>query len=234
MDDPRFAIYFVPPADSALYRFGASFLGYDCYTGEGLGPPACLGLSAHDRMELTRTPRLYGFHATLKAPFHLVPTVTESDLVTEFRRFAAAPRTLATFEPVIASLGQFVAIVPAATNAAVDLLAADCVAVFDRFRRPPSLADRCKRLSAGLSPRQVENLDKWGYPFVFQDFRFHMTLTGSIEADRRAALVELLEDCFKANCGDKPLTLMQLALVRQDAPATPFRVVGRVALAPSE
>ena len=117
MDEPRFAIYFVPPADSALHRFGASFLGYDCYTGEELGPPACLGLSARDRTELTRTPRLYGFHATLKAPFHLVPTLAESDLVTELRRFAAAPRTLPTFAPVIASLGHFVAIVPRTTNA---------------------------------------------------------------------------------------------------------------------
>ncbi len=30
MDEPRYAIYFVPPARSDLYRFGARFLGYDC------------------------------------------------------------------------------------------------------------------------------------------------------------------------------------------------------------
>ena len=31
---PRYAIYFVPGHDTELYRFGASVLGYDCYTGE--------------------------------------------------------------------------------------------------------------------------------------------------------------------------------------------------------
>ena len=38
MDEPRYAIYFVPPANSDLHRFGAGFLGYDCYTGEDARP----------------------------------------------------------------------------------------------------------------------------------------------------------------------------------------------------
>ena len=38
--------------------------------------------------ELTREPRRYGFHATLKAPFRLLPPFTEADLVAELDRFS--------------------------------------------------------------------------------------------------------------------------------------------------
>ena len=80
MDEPRYAIYFVPPAACGLYRFGAGFLGYDCYTGESLRHPQGIALTASEWAQLTREPRKYGFHATLKAPFHLLPPLTEADL----------------------------------------------------------------------------------------------------------------------------------------------------------
>src|SRR5262249_12768926 len=79
-DEPRYAIYFVPPADSALYRSGAGFLGYDCYPGKRLRQPQDTGLTASEWAQLTREPRRYGFHATLKAPFRLLPPFTEMDL----------------------------------------------------------------------------------------------------------------------------------------------------------
>jgi hypothetical protein len=225
MDQPRFAIYFVPPADSALYRFGAGFLGYDCYTGKDLGAPEPTALGLSDWMALTRAPRAYGFHATLKAPFHLAPTSTESELAVELERFVAAPRLLPTFEPVVRALGRFVAIVPGTANGAIDRLAADCVTAFDRFRRPLGIEERRRRLDAELSRRQIENLDRWGYPFVFEDFRFHMSLTGAIETERRDGVVAMLQDRFTAACGGDPLTVTRLALLRQERPSTPFRVV---------
>ena len=103
MDEPRYAIYFVPPAACGLYRFGAGFLGYDCYTGESFRPPQDIALSGSEWAQLTREPRKYGFHATLKAPFHLLPPFTEADLTAELERFAAIPRTLPAIEPAIIS-----------------------------------------------------------------------------------------------------------------------------------
>jgi uncharacterized protein DUF1045 len=125
MDEPRYAIYFVPPADTALYRFGAGFLGYDCYTGESLPHPEETGLTASEWAQLTREPRQYGFHATLKAPFRLLPPFTEIDLTAELERFAAIPRTLPAIEPAIQALARFIAVVAAAPSMALDRLAAD-------------------------------------------------------------------------------------------------------------
>jgi putative phosphonate metabolism protein len=230
MDASRYAIYFVPPANSDLYRFGAVFLGFDCYTGEDLGHPDDAGLDAREWADLTREPRKYGFHATLRAPFHLLPPFTEADLTAELQRFAAIPRARPAIEPAIQSLGRFIAIVASEPSADVDRLAADCVTAFDRFRRALTSQEKDKRLGAGLTEGQVRNLDRWGYPYVFDDFRFHMTLTGPIDAGRRGAIITLLQGRFNRVNGSRPLPVTHVALVRQDAPSTPFRVVCQVEL----
>ena len=230
MDERRYAIYFVPPAASDLYRFGAGVLGYDCYTGESLHHPQGIALTASEWAQLTREPRRYGFHATLKAPFHLLPPFTEADLTAELERFAAIPRTLPAIEPTIRPLAQFIAVVAAAPSLALDRLAADGVMAFDRFRGPLTSHEREQRLGADLSERQIENLDRWGYPYVFEDFRFHLTLTGPIDAERRASILALLQARFNDINGGHSLPITQLALVRQDARSTPFRVVGQAAL----
>ena len=149
MNEPRYAIYFVPPARSDLYRFGARFLGYDCYSGDDLGHPADIGLAATAWEELTREPRRYGFHATLKAPFRLLPPFTETDLVAELDRFIALPRASVSVEPTIRAIERFIAIVPRGASAAVEQLAADCVTVFDRFRRPLTPQERDRRVARG-------------------------------------------------------------------------------------
>jgi putative phosphonate metabolism protein len=230
MDEPRYAIYFVPPAASGLYRFGAGFLGYDCYTGENLHHPQGIALSGPEWAQLTREPRKYGFHATLKAPFHLLPPFTEADLTAELERFSAIPRTLPAIEPAIRSVARFIAVVAAAPNMALDRLAADGVMAFDRFRRPLTSYEREQRLGAGLSERQIENLNRWGYPYVFEDFRFHLTLTGPIDAERRASILALLQARFNDINGEHSLPITQLALVRQDDRSMPFRVVDQAAL----
>jgi putative phosphonate metabolism protein len=230
MNEPRFAIYFVPPADTPLYRFGASFIGYDCYTGEDL-EPSKVGLDVAEWTELTRAPRAYGFHATLKAPFHLAPRASEDDLLTAFRKFAATQQAIPALDPLVRSLGQFVAIVPGTANPAIDRLAADCVTTFDKFRRPLDAMERHNRLGAGLSRRQIEHLNRWGYPHVLEDFRFHMTLTGAVAANRRGEILALLQARFDEMVGNARLLISQLALLRQDAPAARFRAVCIAALA---
>jgi hypothetical protein len=230
MDEPRFAIYFVPPADTPLYRFGATFIGYDYYVGGDLEPPN-VGLDIARWTELTQAPRTYGFHATLKAPFRLASTAREDDLLAEFHKFAATPRAIPALDPVVRWLGQFIAIVPATASPTIDLLAADCVTAFERFRRPLDARERHNRLGAGLSRRQIENLDRWGYPYVHEDFRFHMTLTGQVAADRRGDILALLQAHFAATVGAAPVPVSQMALLCQDAPSTRFRVICSAALA---
>jgi putative phosphonate metabolism protein len=222
---PRFAIYFVPAPESALYRFGAGVLGYDCYGGEEVAPPDNLGLSAAERDELTREPRTYGFHATLKAPFRLQPQFDQADLIAAVRRLAAAPRRIPVIAPAVELIAGFVAIVPPAAAPAVQKLADNCVIELDHFRHPMTPQERERRLAAGLSAQEIANLDRFGYRYVGDAFRFHMTLTGRMAPERQGAVHALLKDAFARAVGDDPIPIDRLAVLRQDDAAARFRVI---------
>jgi putative phosphonate metabolism protein len=225
MTGPRYAIYFVPAPDTALYRFGAAALGYDCFTGADIATLKALPVDAGAWRDLTREPRRYGFHATLKAPFRLAEGRTEAELIGEFVEFSRTVDSVPTIEPAVRLLRRFVAIVPVAVGAALDRLAASCVKHFDGFRAPLSNADRSRRLAAQLTERQIGHMERWGYPYVFEDFRFHMTLTGALSADRQETMLAYLQDGLACSHGDAPIKIDRLALLRQDNPTARFVVL---------
>jgi len=226
-DSARYAIYAAPPAGSALAVFGASWLGYDAETGRAVPPPIVAGLMPERWDELTRRARHYGFHGTFKAPFALADGTTAEDLAEAASAFAAgrAPFDL----PLgLARIGGFLALTPAEQRPALNDLANGCVEGFERFRRPETPEQVAKR-RAGLTARQSAHLDRWGYPYVFEDYRFHMTLTDPLpddESDRlQAALAGLLEPLLAL-----PLRIDALCLFRQADRAAPFRLIRRVPL----
>jgi putative phosphonate metabolism protein len=230
MTGSRYAIYFVPPADGGLYRLGSSLLGYDCYRSADVPLPG--GLPG-DWADMTEAPRRYGFHGTLVAPFRLWPDRHEAELVQAAAEFIATPREVATIEPVVRALGKFIAIVPRVRDARLDRLAADCVTAFDRFRAPLSAADRARR-GIGLSERERANLERWGYPYVFEDFRFHMTLTGPLDEQRRRAVTDLLAARLAEAHADGPLPIDRVLLLRQDDDNGRFRVLHEALLRSKE
>jgi len=229
---PRYAIYFVPPAESALYRFGSSVLGYDCYTGGTLTHPDELVRDARAWHSMVDEPRRYGFHATLKAPFHLSSACTEMQLIGALENFAASGHVISVIAPVVRMLSGFAAILSQQQEASLDALAANCTKAFDSFRAPISPQERARRIAAGLNQAQVENLDRWGYPFVFADFRFHMTLTGRIAPDARESAVALLRRSFERLCGYGAIPVDRLALLKQESSDTAFRILRHAPLRP--
>jgi putative phosphonate metabolism protein len=224
MADPRFAIYFVPAATSGLFGFGSAVLGYDCRAAVDVPFPADIPLGAAEWAQLVHEPRTYGFHATLKAPFHLLPDHDQMELERELRKLAAAIAPAPTIIPVVRLLGSFIAVVPRDDSAELRQLAADCVTTFDHLRAPVTPADRARRVQ-GLSERQTANLDSWGYPYVFDDFRFHMTLTGRVDPARHGGVLAYLQGKFAELERVQPLRIDRLALLRQDAPGSRFRVI---------
>jgi hypothetical protein len=224
---PRYAVYFVPAAHSALYRFGSALLGYDCYTGNEIDFPDALPLSPPAWRELTKEPRRYGFHATLKTQFRLADGADETGLIEAFHAFCESEAVAATFTPVVAVIEGFVAIVPSANAPAVDRLAAACVSAFDRFRAPLDAHDRERRLAAGLSAPQAQNLERWGYPYVFEDFRLHLTLTGRLPTERQAVVLPFLREQFAMAQGAAIVRIDAIALLRQDDADARFRILGR-------
>jgi putative phosphonate metabolism protein len=229
---PRYAIYYTPQPGSALDRFGAELLGCDATTGEDLSFPEGIPQLAPDWRELTRDPRKYGFHATLKAPLALAPGKTEAELLAACAAFARTPRPVPVIKPVVGSISGFIAVVPAEPSAELKQFAADCVSEFDSFRAPLTAEDRARRNPSMLTPRQRDYLDRWGYPYVMQDFRFHMTLTGRLPRERHEPVLTMLKNRFSA-LKLKTLAIEGIALFRQDDADSRFRIMGTYALSES-
>lgn len=226
---PRYAIYYAPDAASALHRFGAELLGYDAFDGgERLFPSDVLAHTP-DWIALTSDPRKYGFHGTLKAPFPLAPGNNEADLLASCVAFAAAPRAIPVIAPVVRLIEGFIAVVPDTPSAALSALAQECVETFDGFRAPMTPEDRARRNPASLTARQVEQLDRFGYPYVCDDFRFHMTLTGRLPESRRDRIVAMLGARFSALTLEM-LPIDRIGLFRQDDVESRFTIVWHDAL----
>lgn len=226
---PRFALYAAPATDHPLHDIAARWLGWDPETGAQYPAEPAAGLSAGRISELTADPRKYGFHGTLKPPFHLADGCDEGQLIMALETFAATrqpPRLALT----PAALGSFLALRPAIPSAELDALAADCIRDFDRFRAPPSEQELARRRAAGLSERQEQYLLQWGYPYVLEEFRMHFTLTGRIsdEAARGRLLEHLTE--LTAPALRKDFTLEDVCLFVQGEPSANFRIAGRYRL----
>lgn len=228
---PRYAIYYLPPPGSALDRFGAALLGYDVVSGEDVPFPPEMLSAVPDWAAVTTDPRKYGFHATLKAPTALAPGLTEAELLWACATFAETPRAIPVIKPSVQAIGSFIALVPAEPSEELSQLAADCVRSFDSFRAPLSAEDRARRKPAQLSPQQVQYLDQWGYPYVLEEFRFHMTLTGSLPPDRQQQLLGRLREQF-AKLELDTLAIDRIAVCRQDSPEDRFRSTGQFQLRP--
>ncbi|MEZ5843552.1 MAG: DUF1045 domain-containing protein [Hyphomicrobiaceae bacterium] len=223
----RYAVYLTPAADTALWAFGSQAVGYDSVTGEALTLPDSPFHCRPDAMALTEEPRRYGFHGTLKAPFELAEAHTEEELLTAARVFARARTPFEVPAMTVKALSRFVALVPAAPSAELAGLAADCVTAFEPFRAPLTEADLARRLRASLSEPQRAHLARWGYPYVFDEFRFHMTLTGPIEDDAvRAGAARSLAALYESI--DGPMTVDAITIEVQPARDHRFRVLERI------
>lgn len=193
----RFAIYYAPSATSPLWNRAAAWLGRDSSNGDLFDGPIA-GIERNRLLNLTQSANRYGFHATLKPPMVLAPDTTVDDLRAALAGFAK------TLEPVslgrlnIASLAGFLALIPQHDNAALQDLAAHVVEHFEPFRAPLSPKDRAARAAHGLTPRQEELLDAYGYPYVFDEFRFHMTLTDRLDDAEREEIAAAAESWFAA------------------------------------
>jgi hypothetical protein len=227
---PRYAIYFVPAAQSPLYRYGSAILGYDCYSGKPVAFPDESGRMAMNWSELSAEPRRYGFHATLKAPFHLLPSHSEGQLINALRNFAGLGHAVHTFVPTVRMIAGFFAVVPRWPEAALDALAESCTTLFDAYRAPTTPQERARRIALKRNEEQIRNLDRWGYPYVLSQYRFHMTLSGKVPTGRRKATLAILLQTFRHSGIEASVAVDRVTLVKQETPDTAFRVVSDAAL----
>ncbi|MDR9813718.1 DUF1045 domain-containing protein [Rhizobium hidalgonense] len=219
----RYALYFTPSKDHPLTGAASLWLGRDAFSGETYPAPEHEMLGAAEQFELTADPRRYGFHATIKAPFSLAASVTEKDFMTVVEDFAARTPAFEIPELVLGQLGPFFALVPGSLHQPLQDFAAKVVKSFEPFRAALSPADMARRNPEKLSDGQRANLQRWGYPYVMEDFGFHMTLTGQVPETRAEMMKAILTERFADFIG-RPLSITGLAVFTEETRGAPFKV----------
>lgn len=223
----RYAIYYVPAAGDDLYSAASAWLGRDAYMDMPLVRPVVAGMESLDPDLLTADPRHYGWHATLKAPFELAAGLSAEALLAGIDRYCGSRPPFSALLRV-AALGDFIAFTLAEPSAEMRLLHEDCVRRFDHFRAPLSEFDLARRRRATMTPDQDARLVTFGYPWIFEDFRFHMTLTGRVrEETERVRVLAALQQHFAVHQG--PHVFDGLAVFFQPDRDSDFTVLERFA-----
>lgn len=224
-DYSRYAVYYAPEP-GAFADFCAAWLGWDAARGCAAAHPDLPGLPL-PVSEITATPRKYGFHGTLKPPFRL--TGTRAALEADLAALAARLAPVALKGLTLSRLGSFLALTPCGDTSPLAALAAETVRCLDAHRAPPTEAELERRRKARLSPAQEENLARWGYPYVMDDFRFHLTLSGRLGSDELTQVAEVLDPVL-APLLPRPFGVRELVLFGE-AEDGRFHILHRYALA---
>ncbi|OUM00881.1 hypothetical protein A8M77_19240 [Variovorax sp. JS1663] len=226
----RYAVYFAPRENSPWWLAGSRWLGRCAARAEPLPQVPVPGLSTPRLHALTKAPRRYGWHATLKAPFALAPGVDEARLREGLHELCRAfqPFTLPRLK--VALLDDFLALVPGGDAHAIETLAGACVMRLHPLAAPLTPDALARRRAAGLTPEEDTLMLRWGYPFVLQRFRFHLSLTGALR-DAEPAEVEALKAAARHRFDPlPPCRFDTLSLFAEPRPGADFRLVEQMEL----
>ena len=223
-NDARVAVYYAPRADDPLAVAAANWLGRDAEANAPRRQPDLPDMAA-----ITADPRGYAFHATLKPPMRLA---AGRDWFALVDATAALAGRIAPFElPALAvsDVHGFLALRETVPCPALQSLADLCVAELDGFRIPPDEAELARRRRAGLSAEQDAMLVRWGYPYVFETWFFHMTLTRRLSEAEKAIYRPAAEAWF-AEAVRVPRMVADICLFTQAGAGAPFTIAERFPL----
>ncbi len=180
MTMPRYAIYCAPQEDTPWWSIWSQWLGRDAKARQVLIPPKLVGIDPLVFKALTKDPCRYGLHATIKAPYHLNAQVSFEDMRGKIKELAQVQKPF-VLELGFEQLNHFYALTPVGDPQTINQLAFEVVRELDAFRMPLNEKDLARRRSSGLTAKEDEMLLTWGYPFVAECFRFHLSLTGDLK-----------------------------------------------------
>lgn len=220
----RYAVYYAPrPGDFA--DRAAHWLGWDTVAGKALPHPDLPGLPM---LDITAAPRKYGFHGTIRAPFRLADGLTEQEVRAAVDALAGSLQPARCDGLRLESIEGFLALTLDGCESEVLALAAAVVEGTDCLRAPLTAADRLKRHPELLSSRQAALFERWGYPYVMEEFQFHLTLTSRLQPVEKEVVAVTVRHHFAAVM-PRPFVIEDLCLFGEDGEGK-FHLLHRTAL----
>ncbi len=228
----RYAIYYAPPASTPLWQLGSRWLGRDARSGQLLTPPRIRGIDSERILELTRIPRHYGFHATMTPPFRLNGKTTEPHLLEVLTDFVSRQQPFSIPALKLSQMNGFFCLQPARHSLSLQTLASLCIRAIDHCRAPLTPSELARRKTAVLNGQEKRNLELWGYPYVFEQFCFHFTLTARLSETREKELIHAaLAEIFSPYLAD-PLLIDGLCLFVEPPSGQPMHCLHQFSFAP--
>jgi hypothetical protein len=220
----RVALYYAPAVDDPLWQRACQWLGRNPETNASVNQPDLPQIAA-----ITASPRLYGFHATLKPPMRLKPSATCQQAIDAAHEVAAgiSPFTLPTLQ--VADLDGFLALRETRESMTLQALCDACVAGLDHLRAPSDEAELARRRRHGLSRAEEAMLTRWGYQHVFATWTFHMTLTRRLDADEKEIYFGAASDWF-ATALAQPREVAEIAVFTEAEDGAAFLLAERIKL----
>jgi putative phosphonate metabolism protein len=219
----RYAIYHTPDRRHPLTGAAARWLGRDAFGALVTEPAQPRQWPPAQQKLLISDAARYGFHATLKAPFSLAAHRSEAELADAVRQMRVSGQDLVIPSLELRQIDGFFALAPAKPVSAIQNFAALVVRQFDEFRAPLTPAEIARGNPDKLSESQRTHLDNWGYPYVFEEFFFHMTLTSRVPPENASLVRSVLEEHFSGFIG-KPHRISHIALFVEPAPSADFSI----------
>ncbi len=188
----RYAVYFAPDLDGPWWEHAGYWLGRCAASQQHFSQPLIAGVSPARLTAFTAHPRRYGFHATMRAPFVLSERYQFDDLVDRVNALCQTIEPFVLPRLRVNRLDQFIALTPERDLQQVKDLESQCVTSLQELVEPLSSAELARRRQVTLSPVEDALLVRWGYPYVLDRFRFHFSLTGSLEQATEAEISALM------------------------------------------
>ena len=220
----RVALYYAPAKDDPLRAAAAAWLGRDPACG------SCARVAFDGLAEITADAARYGFHATLKPPMRLREGATWAALRDAAAEVAAGVPAFPLPPLAVASLDGFLALRETVPSPALQALADAAVAGLDHLRAPPDAAELARHRPLGRSAAERAGIARWGYPYVFATWFFHMTLSRRLSEAEHALWRPRAKAHFAAALA-LPRRVGDLCLFVQPAPGEPFVIAERLPLA---
>jgi hypothetical protein len=220
----RVALYYAPLETDPLTGLSSAWLGRDPSTNAPVQQPKITNIA-----EITAEPRGYGFHATLKPPMRLTDGIGWTAFMAAVRSTAAGIEPFDLPPLGVSDLRGFLALREMEPSTNLQALADACVEQLDPFRHPLSAEELTKRRKAKLSAEHDAMLVRWGYPYVFGSWVFHMTLTRRLSDTEKSVIMPAAETWF-APALAVTRRVEDICVFTQIAPGAAFTLAERVRL----
>lgn len=222
---PKFAVYYITPADSPHYQHGSEILGYDVREGKFLptNNSTRTKLPEFNNHWIER-PQTYGFHVTTGYSLYFdakdLPAI-EAELESVCRCFGDVDFILNPTEERVVFWRDTIAVLHYEPNINMAMLHTMITARVNPFGISSNVSQRyAEKDPDDLDPTLAHRVEKYHTPYMLDGWSPHFTLMMPYTGEKKSEMKSALLDLFP----DEPIQVESICLLYRDDDETHYRL----------